>query len=258
MLLKKRKIINRMKIAVCQFAPSFENKEKSKETIRRLLKRSGESFDWLVFPEMTLSGFSMKPEISRLTEKDGSFFAKTAEERRSFVSYGGTEDGYNILLTVDGYGKTVNRYRKAHLFSYAGENSVYSAGGGSGCFRLGDISVSPSICFDLRFAYHYWETANDTDIYLIIAAWPESRREHWKTLLRARAIENEAFVVGVNRTGYENTLKYSGDSSIYSPTGDILLDCGNEEGIFVTDLGDVRGKRDYIRNKFPFIKERKK
>jgi predicted amidohydrolase len=115
------------------------------------------------------------------------------------------------------------------------------------------------VCYDLRFADEFWQLAADTDLYLVPANWPEKRREHWMTLLTARAIENQAYVVGVNRVGDAGgeggTLTYSGDSRIVDPTGELLATASRSESILLADMATERVAE--IRDHFRFLPDRR-
>ncbi|MCM8765093.1 MAG: carbon-nitrogen family hydrolase, partial [Candidatus Omnitrophica bacterium] len=142
-----------------------------------------------------------------------------------------------------------------HLFSPSGESYHHTPGSKIGSFRIGSTNITPFICYDLRFAPLFWLAAAKTDVYTIIANWPISRRNHWKTLLVARAIENQAFVIGVNRLGISPKSQYCGDSCIVDPWGNIVFDACCEEGAFVCkiDISKVRQTRLH----FPVLNDRK-
>ena len=111
------------------------------------------------------------------------------------------------------------------------------------------------MCYDLRFADEFWALARDTDVYVVPANWPESRREHWLALLRARAIENQAYVIGCNRVGSGGGLTYSGDSRIFDPLGNTLASANEKEEILLADItSDVVAA---TRQKFPFLQDRR-
>ncbi len=115
--------------------------------------------------------------------------------------------------------------------------------------------MGQAICYDMRFPYHFWCEAANVEAYCVIAAWGGKRAEHWKTLLRARAIENQAYVLGVNRIGEEPNLNYSGNSAIIDPLGNTVLDCGENEGAF-TESVDISVVLEW-RNDFPALKDRR-
>ncbi|OGS54878.1 MAG: hypothetical protein A3J79_13410, partial [Elusimicrobia bacterium RIFOXYB2_FULL_62_6] len=179
-----------MKIAVCQYDAKWEDKEENKGRIETLLAKYPRraEIDWLIFPEMTLSGFTMKKAVSELSAEDHAFFSGLAAEHEFNVSYGGVEKGCNNLITLNRKGRRVNTYSKIHLYAFGGEDKEYKAGAGLEVFELDGLRVAPAVCFDLRFPYLFWNRAEKADIYVVIAAWPKKRAEHWMTLLRARAV----------------------------------------------------------------------
>jgi predicted amidohydrolase len=161
-----------------------------------------------------------------------------------------------VLAGPDG---SVHRYAKIHPFSYAGEHEHYAAGTRHLTVRIGDLRVTPFVCYDLRFADEFWAVAGDTDLYVVPANWPRPRREHWRALLRARAIENQAYVVGVNRVGDapdgERLIVHVGDSAIVDPMGTVLAEASQVETVLVADVepGRVRA----VRQRFPFLADRR-
>ena len=165
-------------------------------------------------------------------------------------------------MVLAGPGGERYHYDKIHPFSYGGEHEHYSPGerllnqtiGDSG--DAGRLRVSGFICYDLRFADEFWGLAHDTDLYIVPANWPAKRASHWRALLVARAIENQAYVVGVNRVGSGGGLDYSGDSLIIDPLGNILADgVGGAEQILTADIApDVVVK---VRERFPFLADRR-
>ena len=155
-----------------------------------------------------------------------------------------------VLAGPDG---TQHRYRKIHPFSHAGEERFVRAGDELVTVDVAGFRVSMFVCYDLRFADEFWQLALDTDVYLVPANWPEKRRRHWMTLLTARAIENQAYVVGVNRVGAAGgeggTLTYSGDSRIVDPAGELLATASQTESVLLADLSTdvVAQTRDHFR-----------
>ena len=157
-----------------------------------------------------------------------------------------------VLAGPDG---TVHRYRKIHPFSYAGEERYVRAGDQLVTADVAGFRVSMFVCYDLRFADEFWQLALDTDLYLVPANWPAGRREHWTSLLRARAIENQAYVVGVNRVGEGGGLRYSGDSRIIDPLGRELAAASETESILLADLSTDEVER--TRSNFRFLPDRR-
>jgi omega-amidase len=252
----------KMKVALFQYDIKWEDKSVNKDRINLILDEyTGEAPEWIIFPEMSLSAFSMNPEKTRLIDDDFDFFRRIAKSKRCFISFGGIKDLKNTVFTIDSTGNLINEYSKLHLFSYGNETSSYKAGSEEFAlehrsFILKDLKIVPAICYDLRFAYMFWDYAPKTDLYFVIANWPASRREHWMTLLKARAIENQAYFIGVNRVGRDKDLQYSGDSLIIDPFGREVLNCSSNEGLFVADL-DIEIMKT-VREKFPFIKDRRR
>lgn len=151
-----------------------------------------------------------------------------------------------VLAGPDG---TVHRYRKIHPFSHAGEERFVRAGDQFVTVDIDGFRVSLFVCYDLRFADEFWQLADQTDLYLVPANWPAKRREHWMALLRARAIENQAYVVGVNRVGEGSGLDYSGDSQIIDPLGRVLAAGAHTETTLLADLttDEVASTRAHFR-----------
>jgi len=157
-----------------------------------------------------------------------------------------------VLAGPDG---TTHRYRKIHPFSHADEQKYVRAGSDFVTVEIEGVRLSLFVCYDLRFADEFWALATDTDAYLIVANWPAKRRLHWSALLRARAIENQAYVVAVNRVGSGGGLDYSGDSAIIDPLGEVLASGAGVETVLVADLDTehVASTRDHFR----FLQDRR-
>lgn len=216
----------------------------------------------VVLTEMFSTGFSMA--VDRVAEpEDGPstrFLVEQASEHGVWVCGSlperpaGQALPWNrlVLASPDG---VVHRYAKIHPFTYAREHEQYAAGTEHVTVDVDGLSVTLFVCYDLRFADEFWACAPDTECYVVVANWPASRRDHWRTLLRARAIENQAYVVGVNRVGQGGKLEYVGDSMIVDPFGAVLDEAsGGEATITATvDPGVVVD----IRARFPFLPDRR-
>jgi len=161
----------------------------------------------------------------------------------------------NRFLVVGPDG-TRHHYDKLHPFTFADEHEHYRAGDEPVTVDIGGLRVSLFVCYDLRFANAFWERATGTDVYLVVANWPASRRYHWRTLLRARAIENQAYVVGVNRVGEAEGLTYVGDSVIVDPSGEVLAEgVDDTEGVVIADVDP--GRVAEVREAFRFLPDRR-
>jgi predicted amidohydrolase len=160
----------------------------------------------------------------------------------------------NTLVLAGPTGETY-RYRKIHPFTFGGEDRHVRPGSDLVTVRVDDLRVSLFVCYDLRFADEFWQLAHDTDLYLVPANWPASRREHWSTLLRARAIENQAYVIGCNRVGEGGGLVYSGDSVVVDPFGEIVAEGPNEECTLLADITPERVAE--VRDRYRFLPDRR-
>ncbi len=216
----------------------------------------------VVLPEMFGCGFSM--DTAAIQEPiDGpstEFLRDAAREHDVWVAGSVPELApnaarpHNTLVLADPSG-SLTRYRKIHPFTFAGEHEHYDAGQHHVTVAIDGVRCTLFICYDLRFADEFWVTARDTDCYVVIANWPKKRREHWTTLLRARAIENQAYVVGVNRVGSGGALEYSGDSCIYDPWGEALASAAKVETTLLAEV-DAQVVAD-ARAKFPVLADRR-
>lgn len=157
-----------------------------------------------------------------------------------------------VVAAPDG---TTSRYRKIHPFTYGGEDAHVRPGRDFVTVKVGDLRVSLFVCYDLRFADEFWALARDTDVYLVPANWPSSRREHWMALLRARAIENQAWVIGCNRVGEGGGLSYGGDSLIIDPYGEVVARGDDTETTLFADVTAARVTE--IRERFRFLQDRR-
>jgi predicted amidohydrolase len=213
-----------------------------------------------LLPEMFCTGFSM--ESDRIAQPPGgpseTFLRETARELSMSILASIPEAGQPrprnmaILAGPDG---AVTRYAKIHPFTFGGEDRVYSGGDRIVTIAVEGVRVTPFVCYDLRFPEPFRLAAEETDLFALVANWPEARREHWRTLLRARAIENLCYVAGVNRVGEGGKLRYAGDSAVISPWGEVLAEGSASEAVLVCDVGPA-AVRD-ARAKFPFLRDRR-
>jgi predicted amidohydrolase len=159
-------------------------------------------------------------------------------------------------FVVAGPDGTVHRYHKIHPFTFGGEHHHFRAGTDVVQIDIEGVRVALFVCYDLRFADEFWGLAPTTDLYLVPANWPESRRQHWMALLQARAIENQAYVIGCNRVGMGgNGLNYVGDSRIVDPLGELLATGSQGETILFADIEPAHVAA--VREKFRFMPDRR-
>ena len=201
-----------------------------------------EQTDLIVLPEMFSTGFSMNAgRLAQGMEESAVKWMKSKAREKKIDIVGSImikEGGkfFNRLLWIKATGG-IHCYDKRHLFRYAGEEKVYSPGKKNIIVDLKAWNISLYICYDLRFPIWTRNIRNQYDIALFIANWPEKRYLHWKALLVARAIENQCYVIGVNRVGKDgNGLAYNGGSSIIDPFGNTIFEKTGEECIYTADL----------------------
>lgn len=223
---------------------------------------AGAGADLVVLTEMYSTGFSMRTD--ELAEPPGGpstqFLLEQADQHDLYLAGSVPErpEGADLpsnTLLLAGPGGELSRYRKIHPFTYAGEHEHYRAGDEYVTVDVRGVRTTLFVCYDLRFADEFWATARSTDCYLVPANWPSTRRSHWTSLLRARAIENQAFVVGCNRVGEGGKLTYAGDSRIIDPAGEILAGAAGGEALLVTDIDPRVVER--TRAEFPFQQDRR-
>ncbi|MGH9367613.1 MAG: carbon-nitrogen family hydrolase [Thermoanaerobaculia bacterium] len=250
-----------MKVALLQLDIVWEDVERSHTRAARLLEEAARGLARLaVLPEMFSTGFSMRPE--RVAQPPGGPSERFLRERARALglwiigSVPEVRDGLarNVALIVSPSGD-VERYAKIHPFSLAGEDRRYAAGDGIVTVSLEGARVTPFICYDLRFPEPFRLAAPDTDLFVVVSNWPQPRQAHLRALLQARAIENLACVVGVNRTGEGDGVRYAGGSVAFSPWGEVLAEAGEEEtALFCeVDPAAVAGARET----FPALRDRR-
>jgi predicted amidohydrolase len=252
-----------MKIASIQLDIAWENKtENLLKAAHFIHMAKTDGCDIVVFPEMFNVGFSMNIESIAETE-DGYTMLKLCELAKQYeinIVAGYPEKAglkaNNVAISINRKGKVIARYIKNHPFSFAHENKSYQPGNEQTVFEIDNIKCSMFICYDLRFPEIFRKVAKDIHIIFVIANWPQVRQDHWESLLKARAIENLCFIVGVNRTGTDgNNLRYAGGSHVFDPTGKDLSRGGEHQAYIATHLdpSDVAS----VRNQFPFLQDMK-
>ena len=220
-----------MKLAVVQHDIAWEQPEENFARLAGLVaEAAGAGARLVVLTEMFSYGFSMDvATIAEAPDGPSSQFL-IAEAQKHDIWLGGTipvragagslkARNTFVLAAPDG---STHSYAKIHPFTYGGEGEHYEGGSSLTQVQIEDIRVSLSVCYDLRFPYVFWPLAETTDLYLIPANWPAKRRHHWQSLLVARAIENQAYVAGINRVGTGGGIHYCGDSAIISPLGETI------------------------------------
>lgn len=249
-----------MKIAILQVNIEWENKKNNLTTFSYWLSKLDKNVDLVVFPEMFTSGFTMSPQ--NVAESKAGFTLKWLKSKAALLNVAMTgslvikeaENYYNRLFFVFPDGE-VQFYDKRHLFTLAGEEKVYTSNKKEKVIiQYKGWKICPLICYDLRFPV-YSRNVEDYDFLLYVANWPKQRMQAWDILLRARAVENLSYVVGVNRVGFDgNGLEYIGHSQIIDELGHFVLPPFEEEAIQYALLD--KNKMLETRTKLNFLKDK--
>lgn len=248
-----------LKITTFQAYLFWENIDKNLQNLGLRLSAIREKTDLIVLPEMFSTGFSMNPEklAEEMNGKSMQWMQLQAQKFDCVIT--GTliirEEGkyYNRLIWMRPDG-TFEKYDKRHLFGFADEDKHYTAGNEKLFVELNGWKICPVICYDLRFPVWLRNTNEEYDMLLVLANWPERRSLHWRTLIPARAVENQAFVVAVNRVGHDgNEIYHSGDSMCIDPNGKVVYYKPNDEDLytFSINLDEVAKSR----HSHPFLKD---
>ncbi|MBO9682495.1 MAG: amidohydrolase [Flavisolibacter sp.] len=242
----------------------WEDKNANLQILEEKINSISEQTHVVVLPEMFSTGFSMKPEELAETMEGPTvqWMKKTAASKRVILTGSVIieEDRsyFNRLIWMLPNGQ-YGYYDKRHLFAYGEEDKHYSAGTKRLIASVNGWKVNLMVCYDLRFPV--WarqqfdeEGAFEYDVLVYVANWPERRNLAWKSLLRARAIENQCYVIGVNRVGNDgNNIYHSGDSMVIDPLGEILYEKADEEDVFTIQLNKERLQE--VREKFQFWRD---
>ena len=249
-----------MNILGLQYDISWEDRPANVATVRRLLAGVGVARDSLIIlPEMALTGFSM--DVARVADsaarESEEALCSLAREHHAWVLGGlvrRADDGrgLNEALLAAPDGRGAGRYVKMHPFSLTGEHKHYAAGDEPQVFRCGEFQMAPFVCYDLRFPEIFRTAARrGATLMVVIACWLNARHAHWRPLLQARAIENQAWVIGVNRCGRDPRHGFPGGSVAFAPDGSVVAELGGNEGVLRATIGaDAVGS---VRKAFPVL-----
>jgi omega-amidase len=252
-----------MKVALIQLDSVWESKKANLERAAFFTEKAAqEKCDVVVFPELFATGFSMNvPVIADDGYGETASYLSAIARRNAVNLIAGLamrapadERARNMAIVFDRKGRPDATYTKIHSFPLSQEGEWYIAGTKTVEFKIDAMPSSVFICYDLRFPELFREVAERVQAMFVIANWPSEREEHWETLLKARAIENQCFVIGVNRTGIDgNGIRYPGASRIFDPLGNVISSGDNTEE-FITGEFDP-GETDRVRSEFPFLKD---
>lgn len=257
--------MSELRIAAVQHDIAWEDAETTCGWVAKLVAdAAGGGARLVVLPEMFATGFSMRPE--RIAEDEGGPIEQfLVEQARAHdlhligsIAQRGADGRFRNNAVVARPDGSVRRYAKIHPFSYAGEHERYAAGDRFLTTDVDGVRTSVFVCYDLRFADEFWALARETDLYVVVANWPRARHEHWRALLRARAIENQAYLLGVNRVGAAGTAQpvdHGGGSLLIDPQGATVVEGDDRERVLeaVVDPATVSA----TRAAFPFLDDRR-
>lgn len=250
-----------MRIAICQTQIQFENYKANFEVFKQFVKEAGSKAELVLFPEMSLTGFSMNTEYTGENNKKSiNSIIELAKNNNISIGFGWVEKksisdkAKNHYSIISNEGCIVADYIKIHPFSFSGEDKEF-VGGTSTCnFELNGIKFGVAICYDLRFPEVFLQESKNASVIIVAANWPHSRSNHWNTLMMARAIENQVYMIGVNCTGQMDGNYYSGDSQVVSPNGDVIVKITDEMCMKIIEIND---DVDKIRKSFPMKNDRR-
>ena len=248
-----------MKVALFQTKLAWENPVINRTFIEEYFLNEDESFDLFVLPEMFTSGFTMNPSVVAETmEGETITWLKDLAKKKTCAITGSlvikeNDNFYNRMVFVFPSGE-VQFYNKRHLFTLAGEEKVYTKGTEKVIVNYNNWNICLQICYDLRFPV-FARNVENYDLLLYVANWPKPRINAWDALLKARAIENMSYTIGVNRIGEDaNKLEYPGHSKLTDFLGNTIVNCEEELGVFIFELD--KSAQNEARTKFNFLYDR--
>ncbi|MBV1908500.1 MAG: hypothetical protein KUG78_04215 [Kangiellaceae bacterium] len=248
-----------MKIASVQLDIQWLDKVANLKKAKKYVEKAAlEGCYLIVFPEMFATGYSMDINaVSELSDGETMMQLSQLAKKNSIGVIAGLvqtnhQGAENTAVYIDNNGELQARYIKNYPFTLAGESEKYVTGNQQVLFDVNGATASLFICYDLRFPELFRKVAKDVDMIFIIASWPITRQFHWELLLQARAVENQCFVIGVNRIGNDgNQLEYGGGSLIFNPMGELVSKCPNDKE-YITSIIEPNLSRQ-TRSSFPFL-----
>lgn len=251
---------NKLKVALIQSDLVWENPSENRKNFEVKINNLSTDIDLIILPEMFTTGFTIKPK-NVAEPMNGStviWMQKLAREKQCAITGSviikENNQFFNRLLFVHPSGK-IDFYDKKHAFSLAGEHEIYSSGNKKVLIDYKGWKICPLICYDLRFPIWTRNTEN-YDLLLYVASWPKMRIDAWDALLKARAIENMSYTIGVNRVGFDaNGYQYNGNSAAYDAMGNCLAknELGEEISLIIELDKEFQNK---VRKKFRFLEDR--
>lgn len=252
-----------MKTALIQTTLIWENPSQNIQNLTKRINSITEKIDLIILPEMFTSGFTMNPKnASQTMNGEALFWLKQTAQQKNCAITGSlviqeNNHFFNRLVFVFPNGE-VQHYDKKHLFTLAGEDKVYTPGSQKLIVDYNGFKICPLICYDLRFPV-FARNVEDYDLLIYVANWPKPRINAWDILLKARAVENMTYVIGVNRVGTDtNNLDYVGHTQAIDFLGNYIQEPQETEGIFIIELDknqllETRKKLAFLDDKDTFI-----
>lgn len=244
-----------MKLAIAQTNIHFEQQTKNLFVAMEWIEKAAQKHaDCILFPEMSFTGFSMHASfLAALAPEAILEMQNLARYHHIAIGFGYVASNLNgkyenHYMLCDKSGNTILDYTKIHPFSYTHEDAYYCGGKEIITQTLETIPISVLICYDLRFPEVFRLAAKNAALIIVPANWLKKRSEHFQLLLRARAIENQVYILGINCVGTQEGMQFLGNSCLVNPEGEILTSCGSMAGLYFTEFeNDVAG----YRAKFP-------
>lgn len=249
-----------MRLAIGQTNIKSEDKEWNLEnTVNMVRQASKKDVDIIFFPEMSFTGFSMNTKLTK--EKNNETLTaikKVTNKYKIAIAFGWVKSAYNTAenhyTIIDKSGMVISDYTKIHLFTFANEDRYFRSGNRISTCSMEGLSFSTFICYDLRFPEIFQAASEKVSIIVVAANWPSSRINHWKCLLKARALENQCYIIGVNCVGVQKNYNYSGSSCVFNPNGELIIEGFEKEELIIFDI--YQDVKEY-RKKFPTKKDRR-
>ncbi|NHM02950.1 nitrilase family protein [Flavobacterium difficile] len=248
-----------MKTALIQTDIVWENPSENRKILEEKIDDLIENVDLIILPEMFTTGFTMHPEVVAETmEGETLLWLKEIAATKNCAITGSlvvaeNENYYNRMVFVFPNGAT-QHYDKKHLFTLAGEDQVYTSGKEKVIVNYMGWKICLQVCYDLRFPVFSRNTEN-YDLLIYVASWPKVRTNAWDILLKARAVENLSYAIGVNRIGTDNNnLEYIGHSQLIDELGNYMIEPTEKEGVFIAYLD--KSKMLETRNKLNFLNDK--
>lgn len=250
-----------MKIALAQTNIVWEDKTENYKIAENIIGVAAlEKTRLILFPEMSFTGFSMNTVATKENSPNMTvlYIEDMAKKYGISIGFGWVKDcgerSENHYTVINDKGEIISDYAKMHPFSYSGEDKKFVGGRNVVKFEIDNVWFSNFICYDLRFPEIFQAVSDEVSVIVVPANWPEKRRGHWKTLLKARAIENQVYIMAINCFGEIGNQFYAGDSCVINPNGDIEEILSYKEGIIYYNFeDDVKSYRE----EFPMRKDRR-